>query len=92
MVVRNPDTLEPVALKAGEPVPDWATDLVHADNLGTAAASSDTSPEAPAEPPRAGRGSGLDAWTSYAESLGIDVPDDAQRDDVIDLVDQHNEQ
>lgn len=39
------------------------------------------------EPPRSGKGSGLDAWVAYAESLGIEVPEDASRDDVIDLVD-----
>lgn len=42
-------------------------------------------------PPRAGRGSGLEPWRSYAEFLAIEVPDDAQRDDVIELVDQHNQ-
>lgn len=40
-----------------------------------------------AEPPRAGRGSGLDSWRAYAESLGLLVEDDATRDDVIALVD-----
>lgn len=53
-------------------------------------------PENPAPsvsaPPRAGRGSGFDAWKAHAESLGIEVPDDAQRDDVIELVDKHNDQ
>lgn len=39
------------------------------------------------EPPRAGRGSGLEAWVSYAESLGLEVDEDASRDDVISLVD-----
>lgn len=33
MVVRDPDTSEAVALRAGEPVPDWAKSLVHADDL-----------------------------------------------------------
>lgn len=33
LVVRHPVTGEPVALKAGEPVPDWATDLVHPDDV-----------------------------------------------------------
>ena len=41
----------------------------------------------PAEPPRAGRGSGLEAWIEYAIGLGIDVPEAAGRDEVIDLVD-----
>lgn len=40
------------------------------------------------EPPRSGRGSGIEAWVTYAESLDLDVPDDASRDDVIALVDE----
>lgn len=41
----------------------------------------------PAEPPRAGKGSGLDAWVEYAESLDLLVPENATRDEVIALVD-----
>lgn len=33
LVVRHPETGEAVALKAGEDVPKWATDLVHKDDL-----------------------------------------------------------
>lgn len=33
VVVRHPETSEPVALVAGEPVPGWATDLVHPDDI-----------------------------------------------------------
>ncbi len=33
LVVRHPDTFEATALLAGEPVPDWAADLVHADDV-----------------------------------------------------------
>lgn len=48
--------------------------------------------EAPAgaEPPRSGKGSGLEVWITYAESLDVAVPEDASRDDVIDLVDRLN--
>lgn len=34
LAVRNPETLEAVALVEGSELPDWATDLVHADDLG----------------------------------------------------------
>ena len=44
----------------------------------------------PNEPPRAGRGSGLEAWTGYVTALGLEVPADATRDQLIELVDQHN--
>lgn len=33
VVVRHPDNGEATALVAGQPVPDWATELVHADDL-----------------------------------------------------------
>lgn len=39
------------------------------------------------EPPRAGRGSTLDAWLDYAMEIGLPVPAGASRDDVIALVD-----
>lgn len=42
------------------------------------------------EPPRSGRGSGEDAWRTYATGLGIDVPEDAGRDDIVALVDAHS--
>lgn len=37
-------------------------------------------------PPRSGKGSGLDAWTEYASTNGVQVKDDATRDDVIEAV------
>lgn len=37
-------------------------------------------------PPQSGRGSGTDAWVAYAASAGVDVPDDAGRDDIIAAV------
>lgn len=39
------------------------------------------------EPPRAGRKSGEAAWRAYAERLGIELPDDVNRDEIITLVD-----
>lgn len=41
------------------------------------------------EPPRGGPGSGEGAWRSYAESLGITVPEDAKKGDILALVDAH---
>jgi hypothetical protein len=41
------------------------------------------------EPARSGRGSGLAVWGPYATGLGIEVPAEATRDDVIKLVDEH---
>ena len=42
--------------------------------------------QAPQQPPTSGKGSGLDSWRDYATSLGITVPDDATRDDIIAAV------
>lgn len=39
------------------------------------------------EPPRAGKGSGTQAWQDYADLLGIEYDEDASRDDLIALVD-----
>lgn len=39
------------------------------------------------EPPRTGAGSGFEAWHAFATAQGIDVPEDAKRDDIIALVD-----
>lgn len=41
------------------------------------------------EPPRGGAGSGESAWRAYAAHLGIDIPEDADRGDIIALVDAH---
>ena len=40
------------------------------------------------EPPRSGRGSSAEKWKLYAQSQGITVPDDADRDAIITLVDE----
>lgn len=40
---------------------------------------------AEATPPRAGAGSGVEAWRRYAEGQGVDVPEDASRDEIIAL-------
>lgn len=55
-------------------------------------AGADDAPAEPAPtddgaPPRAGKGSGRDAWADHAASLGIEVTDEATRDEIIDLVD-----
>lgn len=39
-----------------------------------------------APPPRRGVGSGLDAWTAYAHSFGVPVPEGMKRDDLIALL------
>lgn len=37
-------------------------------------------------PPRGGAGSGVEEWRSYAESKGVEVDEDASRDDIVAAV------
>lgn len=60
------------------------------DGQGTDPGAGEKGEGALSEPPRSGKGSGLPAWKAYAESLGLEVPGDAQRDDVMTLVDLHD--
>jgi hypothetical protein len=85
----------------GEDLPDWAAEQIsnpdvwdgepptrtHGDQGGTGQQAPATQTPAPGkEPPRSGKGSGRDAWAAYAVQRGVDVNDDATRDDVIDLL------
>jgi hypothetical protein len=79
----NPDTGERRLYLSGDDAPKWAP--AHLIDGAT-----ETPPDAnagPEEPPRGGAGATTDAWAAYARTLGIDVPDDASRDDIIALVD-----
>lgn len=70
-------------------VPGWARQAITNPNVWEGAdESSETSSD---EPPRSGKGSGVEAWLAYAESKGIDMPEDASRDDVIAAVDAAKE-
>ena len=83
-VVVDGDTLpigteETAALKAAIPNPiawDGPSEL-------------DDEPAEDAEPPRGGSGSGEEVWRKYADRLGLEVPADASRDDIVALVDAH---
>lgn len=50
LVVRHPETLAATALLAGQSVPDWASDLVHPDDLEASKPDEDVAPnKAPAK-------------------------------------------
>jgi hypothetical protein len=78
-------------------VPAWAAEqITNPDAWETAPKGAKLDePDAPAadgddgadeEPPLGGPGSGTAEWKAYAESKGIDVPEDAGRDDIVALV------
>lgn len=78
----------PVSFGPDDVVPDWAADQITnpkawAVNDEAAAEAADSS-DGP--PPKNGRGSGTAAWATYAESVGLTVPEDAGRDEIIELV------
>lgn len=90
------------AFVAGDEIPEWAAPRMRdVTDDGTSASaepvntgevlvtgSDDPSDDdGPVAPPRSGPGSGVQAWRTYAETLGVDVPDDASRDDIVDLLD-----
>lgn len=79
LVLRNGS---PVSLLKGEDVPDWAKDQVGDHLIDGSSDSFDDS----GLPPKAGRGSGLEAWQKYADDNGITYAEGATRDDIIAAV------
>lgn len=62
--------------------PDPVAPTVHRDDPDESApAAAPAAGDAP--PPRRGRGSSAPVWRAYARTHGVDVADDAERDDVI---------
>jgi hypothetical protein len=72
-------------------LPGWAVKGITNPDVwdGDAPASADE-PDSGGEPPRSGKGSSTEAWQRYAASLGVTVPEDASRDDIVAAVDAHN--
>lgn len=76
----------------GEQLDEWRRlaagnggDLVLAfEQLAAIQPHDETSPPGP--PPRAGAGSGRDAWADYARANEFDVAGDAKREDIIDAL------
>jgi hypothetical protein len=91
IVKRNPSTGQVEAFPADTVPPGWVHDVISPDSHVW---EQDTDPETTSEsdtgggstpepPPRAGKGSGRDAWAAYAVSLGFEVDDDHGRDQII---------
>lgn len=86
--VGDPDATDPAETGTGDTA---GTDNGAPEDTGDGAPG--TPEAAPADaapvavPPRSGHGSGAHAWRTYAESLGMTVPDGAKRDDIVALLD-----
>ena len=80
-------------LAPGDEVPSWAR--LDDRNLqgggedqGTPDGARQSSAVGVSEPSRSGRGSGTEAWRSFAESKGVAVHADMSRDDIIAACEQ----
>lgn len=83
--VMNPDTGLNEIFLAGSTPPKWAADLI--TNPGawqTEEQQGAVSEDGP--PPRSGSGSGRARWVEFAESQGVEVDDEATKDDIISLL------
>lgn len=65
-----------------EPAPEQAPDDEKQDEPAQEPAPAGEQP-LPPPPPRRGRGSGLDAWQTFARAAGVPVADDVSRDEII---------
>lgn len=78
----------------GDIVPDWVAEQitnpdvwVDDDPASPTAVEDDGDDTGP--PPKTGKGSGVQAWREYAGTIGVAVPEDATRDDIIAAVEAH---
>lgn len=88
VTLADPVTGVPVTYLAGDDVDDETAARI----TNPKAWQSDSPEESSAasedgEPPRSGKGSGIDAWRTYAASVGVEHDDDATKQDIIDAVD-----
>lgn len=88
-IVTHPETGAPTVLLEGEEIPDWADGLI-GDHLIEGAESQDGGVSG-GQPPRAGKGSGLEAWQKFADDNQISYPEGASRDEIIAAVDAHDQ-
>lgn len=89
--VVDSDARRSVAFGPDDDVPSWAAKQI--TNPKAWAGSDTETPEPTADatagepPPKAGRGSNREAWVAYAQASGVQVDDDASRDDVVAALD-----
>lgn len=86
VAVYNPSTFTTEVFREGDTVPAWAEPRITNPALWVGDESTGGQGEAE-EPPRAGKGSGREAWVTYAETVGIEHDEDATRDEIIAAID-----
>jgi predicted component of type VI protein secretion system len=64
----------------------WASDPAAPSASDTPADTAADQPEQPRPPARSGRGSSTAAWAAHAEALGVEIPADADRDDIVEAI------
>ncbi|MFJ7963135.1 hypothetical protein [Streptomyces sp. NPDC096324] len=75
-------------LQPGDEVPSWAR-LDDRNLLASGGTSDQTGSDGDvAEPARSGKGSGAEAWRSFAEAKGVGVDSGMTRDDIIAACEQ----
>jgi len=76
-------------------LPGWAVEQIQNPNVWVEDAAPAAAPvdpaaavvdEGDAPPPKSGPGSAKAAWVAYAQSHGVEVEDDATRDDIVAAV------
>lgn len=91
VIVRDPHGAA-VVIKAGSDLPEWAPAYLRASTVEEPPLGEQppvTPSTAPAvdgphgPPPQKGRGSSQPAWLDYARAHGVQVDDDAKREDII---------
>lgn len=84
VLLTHPETGERHLLKDGSTLPDWADGIVGEHVLRDVRGEQvPTDEPGPKPPKRSGPGSSAAAWRNYAAKNGVDVADDADRDEVI---------
>lgn len=86
VVLRDPATGLPVVIGPADTVPEWAASLI--TNPGAWAGDSEAADEADeASIPRPDGRAGRDTWAEYAQSIGLEIDDDATKADIKAAVD-----
>jgi hypothetical protein len=81
-------------------LPDWAAAAITNPDVWDGEPPAAAAPEPaepagegdrPVEPPRSGKGSGLEVWVEYAKALGYVVAEGTSRDEIIAAIDAEKE-